>query len=35
MADLFRSCIHTHSTYCDGKNPLEEIVEKALSLNFV
>ena len=35
MADLFRSCIHTHSNFCDGKNPPEEIVQKALSLGFV
>ena len=26
--------LHTHSTYCDGKNSLVEMVEKAISLGF-
>lgn len=28
------SNLHTHSTYCDGKNTLEEMVQAALKLNF-
>lgn len=27
--------LHTHSTYCDGKNTLKENIEKAISLNFL
>ena len=29
-----RSNLHTHSTYCDGKDSLREIVEKAIALGF-
>lgn len=30
-----RSNVHTHSVYCDGKDTLEDLVRKALSLSFV
>lgn len=29
-----KSNVHTHSTYCDGKDTLREMIEKAISLNF-
>ena len=35
MADPFRSCVHTHSTFCDGKDTPETMVKKALELGFV
>ena len=31
---LITSNPHTHSTYVDGKNTLEEMIEAALSLGF-
>lgn len=31
----FLSNLHTHSTYCDGKNGLEDIIKHAIELNFV
>jgi len=35
MADPFRSCIHTHSTFCDGKDTPEVMAQKAMALGFV
>lgn len=35
MQDPFRSCIHTHSIYCDGKDAPEDMVRQALALGFV
>ena len=29
-----KSNLHTHSTYCDGKNTLEENIKEAIALNF-
>ena len=26
--------LHTHTTYCDGKNTAEEMVQKAIELGF-
>ena len=31
---LYKQNLHTHTTYCDGKNTPEEIVKKAIELNF-
>lgn len=35
MADPFRSCVHTHTHFCDGKDAPEVLVKKALELGFV
>ncbi len=35
MAVPFRSCVHTHTKYCDGKDSPEVLVRKALELQFV
>lgn len=31
---MIKQNIHTHSTYCDGKNTLEEMIEAAIRKNF-
>lgn len=35
MTNPFRSCIHTHSTFCDGNDLPEVMVKKALELDFI
>ena len=30
----YKQCLHTHSTFCDGKNSLEEMVLSAIDKNF-
>ena len=30
----YKQCLHTHSTFCDGKNSLEEMVLSAIGKNF-
>ena len=30
---MILSDIHVHTTYCDGKSTVEEIVKKAISMN--
>ena len=32
---LINSNVHTHSTFCDGKNTVEEMVQEAIRLGFV
>ncbi len=31
---MIKQNLHTHSTYVDGKNPLEEMVNKAITKRF-
>ncbi len=31
---MYLQNLHTHSTYCDGKNPLRDTIEKAIELGF-
>lgn len=35
MTDVLRSCVHTHSTFCDGASAPAETVRAALDLGFV
>lgn len=35
MNPILRSCIHTHSTFCDGKDTPEAMVRQALELQFL
>lgn len=35
MTDVLRSCVHTHSTFCDGVSTPEAMVEAALARGFV
>lgn len=35
MTDALRSCVHTHSTFCDGASTPEETVRAALALDFL
>lgn len=35
MNPILRSCIHTHSTFCDGKDAPEAMVQRALALQFL
>lgn len=35
MADPFRSCIHSHTNFCDGKDTPEVMVKRAVELGFV
>ena len=35
MAVPYLSCMHTHTHYCDGSNPPEVLIQKALELGFV
>ena len=30
----YKQNLHTHTTYCDGKNTIEELIQKAISLGF-
>lgn len=32
---MFRSCVHSHTSFCDGKNTTEEMVLRAVELDFV
>ena len=31
---IYNQNLHTHSTYCDGKDGVEELIQQALSLGF-
>lgn len=35
MSDIFRSCAHNHTVFCDGKSTPEEMVRKAIDLGFI
>ncbi len=35
MSDPFRSCVHTHTCFCDGKDEPEVLVRRAIELGFV
>ena len=35
MTEVLRSCVHTHTTFCDGASTPEETVRAALTLGFV
>ena len=35
MTEALRSCVHTHTTFCDGASTPEETVQAALGLGFV
>lgn len=35
MSDIFRSCAHNHTVFCDGKSTPEEMVLRAIELGFV
>ena len=35
MSVPFRSCVHTHTNFCDGKDAPETMVKRALELGFV
>ena len=35
MCELFHSCVHTHTVFCDGADTPQAMAEAALALQFV
>ena len=35
MSDILRTCVHTHTSFCDGADAPAALVQAALALDFV